>query len=167
MDEIINKVANSGLLTVTMDEFYPLGDRVLIDIKDQLWQGIALKEKDFRAYIESNDWKEYTNKYVAVTCSEDAIIPTWAYMLVSSALQPYAKRVVFGNLQLLDTLLCIEEIGKIDANKYKDARIVIKGCGDLPIPEAAYIEIVNRLRPMAKSIMFGEPCSTVPVFKRK
>jgi hypothetical protein len=167
MNEIINKVASSGLLTVTMDEFYPLGERILIDIKDQLWQGIALREKDFRAYIDTNDWKKYSNKYVAVTCSEDAIIPTWAYMLVSSALQPYAKRVVFGNIQLLDTLLCIEEIGKIDIDKFKDARIVIKGCGDFPIPEAAYIEMVSRLKPIVKSIMFGEPCSTVPVYKRK
>jgi Protein of unknown function (DUF2480) len=167
MEEIVNKVATSGLITLSLEEFYPSGERVLIDIKDQLWEGIALKEKDFRTFIETNNWQQYTNKYVAITCSADAVIPTWAYMLLASSLQPFVRRVVYGSIDQLNVILCLELVNKIDVNKYKDARVVIKGCGDIPIPETIFIEIVSILKPVVKSIMYGEPCSTVPVYKRK
>jgi Protein of unknown function (DUF2480) len=167
MEEIVNKVATSGLITLSLEEFYPSGERVLIDIKDQLWEGIALKEKDFRTFIETNNWQQYTNKYVAITCSADAVIPTWAYMLLASSLQPFVRRVVYGSIDQLNVILCLELVNKIDLNKYKDARVVIKGCGDIPIPETVFIEIVSILKPVVKSIMYGEPCSTVPVYKRK
>ena len=166
MEEIINKVASSGLKTINLEEFYPIGDRVLFDIKDQLWQGMALREKDFRAFVETNSWEKYTNQFVAITCSVEAIIPTWAYMLLASALQPFAKKVVFGNLKELDAIVCLEALRQIDLKRYIDARVVIKGCGDIQIPETIFIEIVSQLKPIAKSIMYGEPCSTVPIYKK-
>jgi len=166
MDEIINKVASSGLVTVDLEEMYPQGERVVLDIKDQLWQGLALKEKDFREWIKTNDWSVYQNKLVAVTCSVDAIIPNWAFMLVASKLEGVAKRVVFGNAEMLEIILFSELISTINPEDYRDKRLVIKGCSDRPVPTSAYVELVNKLQPVAKSIMFGEPCSTVPVFKR-
>lgn len=166
MEEIINKVASSGLVTIDLEEMIPQGDRVLLDIKDQLWQGLALREKDFREWIKTNDWSVYQNKLVAVTCTVDAIIPNWAFMLVASSLVGIAKRAVFGNLEVLENILFIELIATINAEDYRDKRIVIKGCSDQPVPTAAYLELVNKLQPVAKNIMFGEPCSTVPVFKR-
>ncbi len=166
MEEIINKVASSGLVTIDLEEMIPQGDRALLDIKDQLWQGLALREKDFREWIKTNDWSVYQNKLVAVTCTVDAIIPNWAFMLVASSLVGIAKRVVYGNLEVLENTLFIELIATIHAEDYRDKRIVIKGCSDQPVPTAAYLELVNKLQPVAKSIMFGEPCSTVPVFKR-
>lgn len=166
-EEIINKVANSGLITIDLEEYYPKGERVLFDIKPLLFQELILKEKDFREYIKTNDWTVYQNKYVAVICSADAIIPTWAYMLISIALEPYAKKVVFGNLQTLETVLFNEVLNQIDYKEYKDQRIVIKGCSNLPVTTNAYVELANKLKPFAKSIMYGEPCSTVPLYKAK
>jgi hypothetical protein len=165
-DEIVNKVSQSGLITIDLEEFYPPGERILFDIKDHLFQGLILREKDFREFIQTEDWNKYKNKYVALTCSTDAIVPTWAYMLLSTKLSPIAKKVVFGNLETLETVLYHEILANIDLNKYKDARIVIKGCGNLPVPKAAFVEITNLLRPVAKSIMYGEPCSTVPLYKQ-
>lgn len=166
MTEIINKVASSGLVTIDLEEMYPEGERILFDIKDHLWQGLALKEKDFREYIKNNNWEHYRNKYVAITCSVDAIVPAWAYMLVASRLDGVAKRVVFGNLETLETVLFSEIISAMNAEAFADKRLVIKGCSDKPVPVSAYVELVNKLQPVAKSIMFGEPCSTVPVYKR-
>ena len=165
--EIINKVANSGLITIDLEEYYPKGERVLFDIKPLLFQELILKEKDFREFIKNNDWSIYQNKYVAIICSADAIVPTWAYMLISIALEPYAKTVVFGNLQTLETLLFSEVLNKIDYVSFKDQRIVIKGCSNLPVTTNAYVELANKLKPYAKSIMYGEPCSTVPLYKAK
>jgi hypothetical protein len=166
MSEIINKVAASGLVTIDLEEIYPSEKRMLLDIKDQLWQGLALKEKDFREWLKSADFEMYRNSFVAVTCSVDAIIPNWAYMLVASKLEGIAKRVFFGSLDLLENIVFSELIASLDAEAYRDKRIVIKGCSDKPVPTSAYVELVNKIQPVAKSIMFGEPCSTVPVFKR-
>jgi hypothetical protein len=164
--EIINKVAQSGIITIDLEEFYPKGERILFDIKDQLFQGLILREKDFREFVKNEDWSKYTNKYVAITCTADAIVPTWAYMLLTIHLQSIAKKIVFGNLETLESTLYHELLSKININDYKDARIVIKGCGKLPVPTAAYLEITRLLVPVAKSIMYGEACSTVPLYKK-
>lgn len=166
MEEITNRVANSGLITLDLGEMYPAGDRVLLDIKDQLFQGLILREKDFREFIATNDWSHYKEKFVAITCTADAIIPDWAWMLLASALQPFAKKIVFGDLEKLETVLFTEVLSAFDTEPYRDARVVIKGCGDKPVPKTAYIELTRVLQPVVKSIMYGEPCSTVPVYKR-
>jgi hypothetical protein len=164
--EIINRVAKSGIITINLEKFYPQGDRLLFDIKDHLFQGLILKEKDFREFIKNEDWTTYTDKYVALICSEDAIVPTWAYMLLATKLDPFVKKVVFGDLETLETVLYNDILNKLNINAYKDARVVIKGCGDLPVPKAAYVEITRLLRPVAKSIMYGEACSMVPLYKQ-
>jgi len=166
MEEIVNKVANSGLITIDLGEMYPEGERVLFDIKDQLFQGLILREKDFRTFIASHVWSQYTNKYVALTCTADAIIPDWTWMLLASAMQPFTKKIVFGDLEKLETVLFTEVLSAFDPEQYRDARVVIKGCGDKPVPKTAYIELTRVLQPVVKSIMYGEPCSTVPVYKR-
>jgi hypothetical protein len=166
MSEIINKVAASGLVTIDLESMYPAGQRSVIDIREQLWMELALKEKDFREWIKTNDWERYRGHFVAVTCSNDAIIPNWAYMLVASALSGVARKVVFGSVDQLETAIFSELIAALPGEEYADKRLVIKGCSDLPVPVSAYVELVAKLQPVAKSIMFGEPCSTVPVFKR-
>jgi hypothetical protein len=163
---LLNKVASSGLITIDLEEYYPSGERILFDIKEHLFQGLILREKDFRDFIKNEDWSKYNDKLVAITCTADAIVPTWAYMLLTLHLQPFAKKIVFGNLETLETVLYHELLNKININDYVDARIVIKGCGKLPVPIAAYVELTRLLRPVAKSIMYGEPCSTVPLFKK-
>jgi len=163
---IVNKVSQSGLITIDLEEYYPAGQRILFDIKEHLFQGLILREKDFREFIKNEDWNKYRDCYVALTCSADAIVPTWAYMLLATQLEPLAKKVVFGNLETLETILYNEILSKINIEDYKDARIVIKGCGNLPVPKAAYVQITSLLRPVAKSIMYGEPCSTVPLYKQ-
>ena len=125
-----------------------------------------MKEKDFRDFISSHDWSAYQDKFVAITCSEDAIIPTWAYMLLTSALQPYAKKIVFGSLQDLENKIYSDVLSQIDWKKFEQAKVVIKGCSKVPVPQSAYVEATQRIRPYAHSIMFGEACSTVPVFKK-
>jgi hypothetical protein len=166
MEEIKNKVAESGLLEINLEDFYPKGERVLFDIKDHLFQGLILKEKDFREFVKKEDWSKYTNKFVAITCSADAIVPTWAYMLLSTSIQPFAKNVVFGDLKTLETVLFTQALSKVNPEDFRDKRAVIKGCGNLPVPESAYVELTRILTPVAKSIMYGEPCSTVPVMKK-
>lgn len=163
---IVNKVEQSGIITIDLEDYYPSGERVLFDIKELLFQGLILREKDFREFVKNQDWSKYKDKYVALTCSADAIVPTWAYMLLATQLEPYAKKVVFGNLETLETILYNEALNKLDLNAFKNARIVIKGCGNLPVPKAAYVEITRILRPVAKSIMYGEACSTVPLYKQ-
>jgi hypothetical protein len=164
--EIINRVAKSGIVTINLEEFYPQGDRVLFDIKEHLFQGLILKEKDFREFIKNEDWSAYTDTYVALICSEDAIVPTWAYMLLATQLAPFVKKVVFGDLETLETVLYNEILNALNMEAYKEARVVIKGCGDLPVPKAAYVEITRLLLPVAKSIMYGEACSMVPLYKK-
>ena len=163
---IVNKVALSGIITIDLEDFYPPGERVLFDMKDLLFQGLILREKDFREFVKNEDWSKYQDKYVALTCSADAIVPTWAYMLLTTQLEPFVKKVVFGNLETLETILYNQELGKLNISDYTNARIVVKGCGSLPVPKAAYVEIARLLRPFAKSIMYGEACSTVPLYKQ-
>ena len=167
MDQIINRVASSQIITFDLEQLYPVGDRVLIDIKDILFQGLILKEKDFRNYVKNHNWSQYANRYVAVSCSADAIIPTWAYMLISVFLQPFARAVVFGDLIALETQLFKQALDQVNWEQYRDAKVVVKGCSKVEVPVSAYVEVSNRLRPLAQSIMFGEACSTVPLFKRK
>ena len=165
--EIVNKVAQSGLVEFNLEDLYIKGDRVVFDIKEQLFQGLILREKDFREFVKNENWSSYQDKMVALVCTADAIVPTWADMLLATALEPYAKRIVFGNLEVLETVLFNESLSKIEIEKFRDQRIVIKGCSNLPVPESAYVEITRLLRPVAKSIMYGEPCSTVPIYKQK
>lgn len=166
-NEIINKVANSGLVTIDLEEYYPKGERLLFDIKPLLFHELMLKEKDFREFIKQNNWNIYKDHFVAITCSNDAIVPTWAFMLIALELQGIAKKVIFGDLEKLETILFEDSLNKIDYTTYQDKRVVIKGCGNLPITKHAYIKLISELKPFAKSIMYGEPCSTVPLFKAK
>jgi hypothetical protein len=167
MEEIINKVAGSGLVTVDLEEFIVPGERMLFDIKPHLFHELILKEKDFREFIKTHDWTQYQGKLVALTCSNDAIVPTWAYMLLTLALEPFAKKIVFGDLEDLEKQLFSERLASLDPAAFKDARVVIKGCGDKKVPTNAYIQITHLLKPHVKSIMYGEPCSTVPLYKAK
>lgn len=164
-EEIINKVANSGLITIDLEEIYPKGDRILFDLKPLLFQELILKEKDFREFVKQHDWQQYQDKLVAIYCTADAIVPTWAYMLVSIALEPFASKIVFGNLETLEAIVFQEALRTFVYEDYKDKRIVIKGCSNLPVSTNAYVDLVRGLRPFAKSIMYGEPCSTVPLYK--
>lgn len=166
-DVIVNKVAESSLITLNLEDYYPQQESAVFDIKDFLFMGLILKEKDFRAALLQVDWEQYRNKNVAITCTADAIIPVWAYMLVASYLQPVANEVVFGDAENMHKILFLKNLSRINADEYADKRVVVKGCGDLPITETAYVEITRILRPVAKSIMYGEPCSTVPIFKKK
>ena len=163
---IINKVAQSSLITFDLEKIYPSGERILYDLKDNLFQGLILREKDFRDFVSSYNWAQYQDKYVAIYCSVDAIIPIWAYMLLASKINPFAKKVVFGDLKALEQNLFQEALSKINPEEFRDGKIVIKGCGHLPISEFAYVEIMRILQPVAASIMYGEPCSTVPIYKR-
>jgi hypothetical protein len=163
---IINKVANSGLVSLDLEDLYHKGERVVYDLKDNLFMGIILKEKDFREFLKNHDWTQYVGKNVAVMCSEDAVIPTWAYMLLTIKLQPVANMIVFGNLAELDNKLFYDAIAKINPEDYRDARVVVKGCSKVPVPTSAYLEITRLLFPVVQSLMFGEPCSTVPLWKR-
>jgi Protein of unknown function (DUF2480) len=166
-DVIINRVASSGLVTLDLEDYYHSGERVVYDLKDNLFMGMILKEKDFRAFLKENDWSQYAGKNVAITCTEDAIIPTWAYMLLTLQLQPYAHTVVFGTLDDLAEKLYFDAIATIDPETYRGAKVVVKGCSKVPVPTAAYVEITRVLAPVVQSLLFGEPCSTVPLFKRK
>ena len=167
MDEVfINKVAESSIITLNLEDYYPQGETAIFDIKEYLFMGLILKEKDFREALKNLDTSAYKDKNVALTCTADAIIPMWAYMLVASYLQPVAKQVIFGTEDFLQKTLFLKNLQQINPADYADKRVVIKGCGDLPVTETAYVEITNILRPVAKSIMYGEPCSTVPIYKK-
>ncbi len=165
-EPFVNKVAESGLITLDPEKFYPKGETAVFDLKDHLFMGLILKEKDFREALKKLDWSVYQDKNVALTCSADAIIPVWAWMLAVSYLQPVAKEVVMGDEKELHRSLYLKNINAIDVNEFADQRVVIKGCGETPIADYVYMEITKKLRPVVKSIMYGEPCSTVPVYKR-
>jgi hypothetical protein len=166
-ETFINKVAESGLISLDLAQYIPNNEIVVFDIKPFLFMELILKEKDFRASLNTIDWSQYQDKIVGIFCSTDAIIPMWANMLIVSNLSPFAKYVYFGNESTVRDLVLLEAIQKIDVSVFADQRIVVKGCGDMPIGESAYIAITQKLRPVAKSIMYGEPCSTVPVYKKK
>lgn len=164
-DEIVNKVANSGIVTIDPETFSVDGERVVFDLKPLLFHELILKEQDFRNFIKINDWSLYKDKLVALTCSADAIVPTWAYMLIALALEPYARFVFFGTLDEMENALFTERVKALDLRSFKDARVVIKGCSNKPVPVNVYVLLSSLLKPLAKSIMYGEPCSTVPLFK--
>jgi len=167
MEEVfVNKVSESGIITIDLEEFYPREEIEVFDMKEHLFMGLILKEKDFREAMKNLDLAPYKGKNVAITCSADAVIPVWAYMLVTSYLQPIANELVFGERDFLHKTLFLKNISKINTADYQDQRVVIKGCGELPITETAYVAITNLLRPVVKSIMYGEPCSTVPIYKK-
>ncbi|HZH94766.1 MAG TPA: DUF2480 family protein [Flavisolibacter sp.] len=166
-DLMINKVANSGLLTLDLEKYLPQNNMITFDLKEHLFMGLILKEKDFREALKNMDWQPYAGKYVAVTCSVDAVIPVWAYMLLTTYLQPVAKDVYLGTEQELQQHLFLQNIEAINTEEFKDERVVVKGCGDTPIGNYAYAAITKVLLPVVKSIMYGEPCSTVPVYKRR
>jgi hypothetical protein len=166
--EIINKVANSGLINLDLADYYPKGERVVYDIKQNLWQEFVLKEKDFRLFVKENDWSVYQDKYVALINSADAIVPSWAFMILTDALEPFAKEVVNGDLETMETVIFLNSMEKnLTPSDYKDQRVIIKGCGEIPIPDSAYVKAVNLLKPVVKSLMYGEACSAVPVFKKR
>lgn len=165
-EPIINKVSESGLVTLDPETYYPKGEMVTFDLKDYLFMGMILKEKDYREQLKTLDWEKYRNKNVAVTCTADAIVPVWAYMLAASYLQPVSKEIVMGDEKELHKMIFLKNLSSIDINEFADKRIVVKGCGETPIEDFVYMEITKLLRPVAKSIMYGEPCSTVPIYKQ-
>lgn len=163
--EIVNKVAQSGLVQIDLEEWYPEGVRTLLDIAPQLWQGLILKEKDFRQWIKEHDWQAYGGHHVAITCSADAIVPTWAFMLVATKLAGVAETVTFGSLEDLEATLFRRLIEQLNVDDYRGAKVVVKGCSNKPVPLAAYVALTAHLAPVVASLMFGEPCSTVPLMK--
>lgn len=166
MDEIINRVANSSLVTFDLEQLHVPGERAVYDIKDHLFQGLILREKDFREHVKNHSWPEYQDKLVSIVCTADAVVPTWAYMLLAVALRPYAKRIFFGTAEELERELFHEKLSTIDWEQYRDAKVVVKGCSDVHVPVSAYVEATAKLSGVASSIMYGEPCSTVPIFKK-
>jgi len=166
-EPLINKVAASGIITLNPEDYYPKEEMAVFDLKDYLFMGLILKEKDFREALKNQDWDKYKGRHVAVTCSADAIIPVWAYMLAASYLEPVAGEIVMGDEKELQKKLFLKNISTIDPADFADKRVVVKGCGETPIGDYVYMEITRLLRPVAKSIMYGEPCSTVPIFKKK
>jgi hypothetical protein len=163
---IINRVSGSSLQTFDLELYYQPGKRVELDISNQLYEGLIIKEKDFRHFVKEENWSLYKDHFVAIYCSTDAIIPTWAYMLLTVALEPHAKRIVFGRLSDLENILYQDALSKVDWSQFKDAKVVLKGCSKVDVPVSAYVEATQRLRAVASSLMFGEPCSTVPIYKR-
>ena len=166
MDEIINKVANSSLEVFDLEDYYPSGIRTQIDISQWLYEGFLLKEKDFREALKNHDWSQYQNHLVAIHCSTDAILPAWASILVTTYVSAFAKKVVLGTINDLETSLYQEILSKIDYTQYQDKPIILKGCSKKPVPECAYIFAIQELQKVAKSVMYGEACSAVPLFKK-
>lgn len=163
---LVNRVANSGLITINLEDFFPAKDLVVFDLKDYLFMEMILKEKDFREALQNHDWNNYQDKIVVIECNADAIIPVWAYMLVASYAEPHAAQIFQGSADTFYQVAFQQALDQIDASQYEDKRIVIKGCSNKPVPSSAYVELTRKLRPYAKSIMYGEPCSTVPIFKK-
>ncbi len=166
-EPILNRVAQSKLITFNLEDYYPQGKRVLLDIKDWLYEGLILREKDFRNYIAEHDWEQYIDTFVALTCSTDAIVPGWAYMLITTRLHPYAKRIVVGDLEALEAFNYQAIIEKLDVSPFKDKPVIIKGCSNKPVPQNAYLWAASRIQEVAKSVHYGEACSSVPLYRRK
>ena len=167
MSEIVNRVAQSQLITFDLEEYYAGGERIVLDIKDWLFEGLILREKDFRTAVEAHDWIQYTGKYLALACTSDAIIPGWAFPLLASKAQPYALKVVIGSKEALETSIYQEILQDLDVAPFKDKPVIIKGCSHKPVPQNAYLMAIEKIQPVAKSVMYGEACSSVPLFKRK
>lgn len=167
MDAIVNKIADSGIITLDPADFLPKEEIVIFDLKPFLFRELILKEKDFREALKNHNWEQYRNKVVSITCSTNAIIPMWSYMLVTAYLEPVAKEIVFGDNNGAVKQIATKAINQIDPESFRDQRVVLKGCGDKPVPPDVYISLMKKLQPVVKSVMFGEPCSTVPVYKQK
>ncbi|MEC7264562.1 MAG: DUF2480 family protein [Bacteroidota bacterium] len=167
MSEIINRVAQSQLVTFDLEDYYPKGERKVFDVSEWLYEGIILREKEFRAHVDAQDWSKYQDAYVVLTCSSDAIIPGWAFMLVASRLQPFANKVIVGSLVDLETSLYQAILENLDVSEFMDKPVIIKGCSRKPVPENAYIMAMMKIQEVAKSVMYGEACSSVPLFKKK
>ena len=166
MSELINRVAASAIVSLNMEEFYPQEERVQVDLADYLFQGLVLREKEFRAALKDLDWDQFAGKWVAVTCSADAIVPTWAYMLVCTYLEGAAKGYCVGDLEALEQYIVEDTLSKLPLESFKDRSVVVKGCSKVAIPLYAYGRLVSLIQGEAKSLMFGEPCSTVPLYKK-
>ncbi|MDP5081687.1 MAG: DUF2480 family protein [Winogradskyella sp.] len=166
-NEIINRVTNSKLKVIDLQDNYPDGQRILFDIKDWLLEGLVLREKEFRVFVAAHDWSQYQDCYVALHCSTDAIVPDWAYMLISIQLQEYSKLAIIGTLEHLESVLYSSIISELDLNMFKNLPVIIKGCSHKPVPANALVLLSQKLKPIAKSIMFGEACSSVPLYKKK
>lgn len=164
-EPIINRVANSALVSIDLETYYPEGERVLLDIQEVLYMGLMLREKEFRQWVKEHAWEQYRGKHVAITCSADAIVPVWAYMLIATRLEPYTSSFIYGTLEELEDQLFIQALQQIKAEDFQGAKVVIKGCSNKPVPVSAYVELTRKLRPHVSSIMYGEPCSTVPLYK--
>ncbi len=165
--EIVNRVASSKLVTLDLEDYFPEGERLVLDISDWLYEGFILKEKDFRESVKQHQWDQYLNHYVAITCSTDAIVPSWAYLLISTVLAPFAKKFVVGDLDLLENMIFQELISSMPLEQFKGVPVIIKGCSNRQIPDSAYALLCKRLVPVVSSLMFGEACSSVPLFKKK
>ncbi|WP_282016848.1 DUF2480 family protein [Salegentibacter mishustinae] len=165
-EEIVNRVANSKLITFNLEDYYPQGERVLFDVKDWLLEGFVLRESEFREQAKNHDWSQYEGKFIALTCSSDAIIPAWAFMLLATYLQPFAKKVITGDLETLETVLYTEVISKMDVSNLQDKPVIVKGCAHKPVPKNAYLLLIEKLQPVVKSLMYGEACSSVPLYKK-
>ena len=165
--EIINRVANSALITIDLEDYYPNGTRVVFDIKDWLYERLVLREKEFRAFVEMHDWGAYKDKYIALCCTTEAIIPGWAYMLVRLRLSEIAKQVIIGDLEALETNIYYKIINDLDFSHCENKPVIVKGCSNKPVPQNAYLFLINKLQPVAKSIHYGEACSSVPLYKKK
>ena len=166
-EDIINRVANSALVTINLEDYYPKGERIVFDIKDWLFEGLVLREKDFRNQVAEYNWSQHQDRYVALTCTTDAIIPGWVYMLICIQLESVAKKTIIGNLEALETSIYQDVLNNLDVSEFADKPIIIKGCSKKPVPQNAYIMLASKLKPIAKSIMYGEACSAVPLFKKK
>ena len=165
-EEIVNRVAQSKLITFNLEDYYPKGQRFLFDISQWLYEGFVLREKEFRDEAKTHDWSQYQDQYVALNCSTDAIVPAWAYMLVSTYLEPYAKKVVIGDLENLESHIYQEVIDRLDVSDLKDKPVIVKGCSHKPVPKNAYVFLISKLQPVVKSLMYGEACSSVPLYKK-
>jgi len=167
MNEIINRVAQSPIITINLDEIYPKEERILFDLEPFLFEGLMLREKEFRAALKKVDWSNYKDKWIAITCSADAIVPNWAFMLVATYLTPISKGYAIGSLSELEIMIADQLVGQLDPEDYNGKPVVVKGCSDYPVPLFAYGRIISQIQGKAKSIMYGEPCSTVPLFKKQ
>ena len=164
--EIVNRVSNSKLVVIDLEDYYPSGQRVLIDIKDWLFEGLVLREKEFRQQLDNHDWHQYNNSFVAIYCSSEAIVPAWAFMLLTIKLEPFCKKIILGDLEQLETVIYQDIINSLDVTDFKDKSIIIKGCSKKPVPKNAYMMLTQKITPLAKSVMYGEACSSVPLYKR-
>lgn len=168
METIVNKVAESGIITLDLSSYLPAEESIAVfDIKPFLFREMILREKDYRAALQTFDWQQFANKHVAIICSVEAIIPVWAYMLAASYLQPFASSIHLGSVEDFKKQYIVSSLSKINCNDFEGKRVVIKGCGEIPVPDIAYVAITALLRPYVKSLMYGEPCSTVPIYKKK